>query len=300
METNFLDKLLADARPLAFKGQVANYIPLLGLADPQKLGLCVAEPDGALISSGDWQERFSIQSISKILVFTLSLIDSGFDKVLEKVSIESTDDAFNSIVNLETKNNHRPLNPLINAGAIVCLTLIDGKNMHEKFTRVLEFTRLLARNSSIEVDEDIYLSEKATAARNRALTYYMLSTGAIEGDVEAILDAYFRICSMMVTCADLARIALVYAQGGAGFFPKEIARTVKAAMCVCGMYDESGQVAVEVGLPTKSGVGGGLLSVAPNRFGIGIYGPALTDKGSSVAGLEVLKKLSKELDLSIF
>lgn len=305
MDSTLLDAIVVKCRQFTTLGRVASYIPLLSRADPSRLGLCVAEADGALTGSGDFQERFSIQSISKILVFTLSLLDSGLTKVFQTVSVESTDDAFNSVINLETKNNHKPLNPLINAGAIACLTLIKGRTMREKYERVLEFTRLLGGNPDIALDEEIYLSEKTTAARNRALTYYMQSTGVIEGDVEEILDAYFRTCSILVDCADLARIALVYATGGlspegAHLVPTDVARVVKATMTVCGMYDESGRVAVEIGLPTKSGVGGGLLSIAPNRMGIGIYGPALTEKGNSVAGLEVLKLLSRECDLSIF
>jgi glutaminase len=306
MDKTLLDRLVESSRPYTALGRVADYIPLLGQADPSRLGICVAEADGSLCGSGDWRDRFSIQSISKVLIFTLSLLDSGFEEVFKKVSVEATGDAFNSVINLETKNNHRPLNPMINAGAIASLTLIAGRSMGEKFERILDFTRLLAGNQSIAVDEDIYLSEKSSAARNRALTYYMQSTGVLEGDVEEILDSYFRTCSMLVDCADLARIGLVYAlgglspSGGARLFPKQVAGTVKAAMAVCGMYDESGMVAVEVGLPTKSGVGGGLLSIAPKRYGIGIYGPALTEKGNSAAGLQMLKTLSRELDLSIY
>lgn len=305
MDSTLLDAIVLQCRGSSSLGRVASYIPLLERADPSRLGVCVAEPDGALTGSGDFRERFSIQSISKILVFTLSLLDSGLEKVFQTVSVESTDDAFNSVINLETKNNHRPLNPLINAGAIACLSLIAGRTMREKYERVLDFTKLLAGNPDIALDEEIYLSEKTTAARNRALTYYMQSTGVIEGDVEEILDAYFRTCSILVDCADLARIALVYALGGLGpgggrLVPLEVAKVVKATMTVCGMYDESGKVAVEIGLPTKSGVGGGLLSIAQGRMGIGIYGPALTERGNSVAGLEALKALSRKLDLSIF
>lgn len=306
MEQTMLSRIVEMSRPYAAEGKTADYIPILRQADPSRLGIAVMEKDGRLVKAGDADIRFSIQSISKIITFTLSLMDSGIDRVFQTVSVEPTDDAFNSVINLETKNNHRPLNPMINAGSIACLTLVDGASFEIKQGRILDLTRKLAANSAINVGNDIYLSEKSTASRNRALTYYMQSTGVIEGDVEDILDAYFKACSMLVDCADLARIALVYALGGIDpvsgerLFSSRIAHIVKAAMAICGMYDESGWVAVNIGLPTKSGVGGGLLAVSPNRLGIGIYGPALNHKGSSTAGLAALTCLSRELDLSIY
>lgn len=303
-----LEEMVNVCRPLTRMGATASYIPALGRADPSKLGLCIAASSGEVLTVGDVQTRFSIQSIVKILIFAHCLLNNSKEQVERKVSIEPTSDGFNAITNLETKNSNKPLNPMINAGAIACLTLVEGETSHEKSGRIIEFTRLLAGNASIDVDEEVYLSEKQTGSRNRALTYYMQSSGILDADVnvEDLLDAYFRVCSLAVTCVDLARMALVFANNGRDartgeeFFPKSLSRTVKATMVMCGMYNESGRVAVRVGLPTKSGVGGGILSVAPERAGIGIYGPALNEAGSSIAGLALLERISAAMDASIF
>lgn len=300
-----LEEIIADCRPLAAEGEPASYIPALKEVDPSLLGICVVDNGGNVYRVGDTGVRFSIQSISKVLVFTCALSHSGIGKVLQKVSIEPTSDSFNSIISLETKNFSKPLNPMINAGAIACLTLTNGDTAEEKAGSILELARRVSGNEAVDIDEDIYRSEKATGSRNRALAYYMKSTGIIDGDVEELLDAYFRICSIRMDCVDLAKTALLYANngtvlGGGQVFRPGIARVVKATMTMCGMYDESGRVAVTVGLPTKSGVGGGILSVVPEQMGIGIYGPALGAKGSSIAGLGALELLSNRLELSIF
>lgn len=303
-----LSEMIEACRPLTVQGKTASYIPGLQSADPAKLGICVADSTGRVLHAGDSQDIFTIQSIVKVLTFTASLLDSGIDKVSHKVSVEPTDDGFNSIVALETKNENKPLNPMINAGSIACITMINADTLFGCSERILELTRRLSGNESICVDEDIYNSEKSTGSRNRAIAYFMKSTGIIEEDVnvEELLDAYFRVCSFRVTCADLANIALVYAGNGTHpitgeeFFPSNIARVIKATMVMCGMYEESGRVAVRIGLPTKSGVGGGIMSIIPGQMGIGIYGPALNEKGSSIAGLALLKKLSNFMDASIF
>ena len=307
MNNDLLRRLVDEFRPLAASGKNAEYIPLLKDVPSDRLGICVVSRDGSCASAGDAAIPFTIQSISKILTFTCALLDSGIERVFEYVSVDPTDDAFNSVINLEIKNNHKPMNPMINAGSIACMSLVRGDTCHERHERILDFARQLAGNPDLAVDEDVYRSEKATGSRNRALAYFMQSTGAIdrEADVEELLDAYFRVCSIRADCADIARMALVYAANGiAGngdvLFSRRIAGIVKATMTVCGMYEESGHVAVSIGLPTKSGVGGGILSIAPGRMGIGIYGPALNAKGSSVAGLGMLEKLSRECGLSIF
>lgn len=303
-----LAELVRQSRRHTKEGTTADYIPLLKEADPSKLGICAIDTAGHKWKAGDTDIVFSMQSIVKILTLTCSLLDSGREMVAKKVSVEPSGESFNSITSLETKNNSKPLNPMINAGSIASLTLVAGDTLKQKSERVLEFTRKLAGNPGITVDSAIYKSEKQTGERNRALAYYMKSTGAIDADirVEQLLNAYFRTCSISVTCEDLARIALVYAENGRDplsgeiYFPPHIARFIKATMVMCGMYDESGRVAVQIGLPTKSGVGGGILSIVPGSLGIGIYGPALNDKGSSAAGLVLLEKLSGHLDASIF
>lgn len=308
LEQAELAAMLEECRPYAKNGKNASYIPLLKNTDPNQLGVCLAYTNGTIAGSGDYNKLFTIQSIVKIIFFTCCLMDQDIEVVSRKISVEPTSDGFNDITSLETKNSNKPLNPMINAGAIACVSLLAGETSTEKSTNILELVRRLAKNPSIMVDEDIYLCEKQTGARNRSIAYYMQSTGILNEatDIEELLDAYFRACSINVTCTDLARIALVYANNGIDpedgtiLIPKKIARVIKATMVMCGMYNESGRVAVRVGLPTKSGVGGGILSIVPDKLGIGIFGPALNEAGSSIAGLALLEKLSNRLDASIF
>jgi len=230
-----LETMLDSCRPLTLRGAVASYILALRGVDPSMLGICIAYNNGKLLLSGDAEKTFSIQSIVKILIFACSLFDNGMDRVFEKVSVEPSNDGFNDIINLETKNDHKPLNPMINAGAIACLALVRDDTIQEKTARIVNFARRLAGNSAIDIDEEVYLSETQTGSRNRALSYYMQSTGVIDSgmNIEDLLDTYFRVCSIAVTCVDLARIAQVFAnngqdiQTGKTLFPRDIARVIK-------------------------------------------------------------------------
>lgn len=304
--SQILNKILERSRPAIQKGHVATYIPELGVVNPNYLGIHITSCDGKEYSAGDADASLTIQSIAKVIILLCCLLDSPSDKFLDKVTFEPTSDGFNSIQSLETKNFNRPLNPMINAGAIVSIMFVQGNTPEEKFQRVLSMTQRLANNPEICVNQAVYRSESATGARNRSLAYYMKSTGILTGDVEEVLDAYFRICSMNVTCVDLARIASVIANDGISpltgetIFTPYIAKRLRTVMCLCGMYDESGEYAVDVGVPSKSGVGGGILSAVPNRMGIAIFSPALNQKGSSVAGWRAMELLSDELGLSIY
>ena len=191
-------------------------------------------------------------------------------------------------------------------GAIAMCTMIHGKDYEERFQRLLGLTRHLAGNPNIELDEAVYLSEKRTGNKNRALAYLLKSYGIIHDDVEEVLDCYFKACSIKVTCKDLARIAYVFANRGKlpltdeRVFPAEFAHYVNAVLVTCGMYDGSGDFAVRVGVPAKSGVGGGIMAVVPTRMGIGIFSPGLDEKGNSLAGTKALEELSRRMYLSIF
>ncbi len=306
MNNNILDDILNQCHSYTRLGKSADYIPELSNVDPKYLGIYVADRDGQAYFSGDYLQGFTMQSVSKVITFLCSLLDNEINTLLRKVSFEPTSSGFNSIINLETKNENKPLNPMINSGAIATITLVKGATTEDKFQRILSLVRELAANPEIDVEQSVYLSEKITGSRNRALAYYMQSTGIIsEHDVEDILDVYFRVCSLNVTCKDLAQIALVLANNGCNlegrrFFSEDIARTVKAVMTLCGMYDESGEYAVNVGIPSKSGVGGGIMAVVPGKMGIGVFGPALNKKGTSIAGCKVLEMLSKQFGLSVF
>lgn len=287
-------------------GETANYIPELEKADVNDLGVYLIGLDGQEYGAGNYEKKFTIQSISKVLVLTLALMDNGADKVFDKIGVEATGDPFNSIVRLEVKNLQKPLNPMINAGAIATTSLILGENKQEKMNRIMAFTRLASGNPGIKINEEVYTSESKTGDRNRSLAYFMKSCGTIDGNVEELVDIYFRQCAMEMTCKDLARIGTLYANKGVSpltgeqIIPREICRIVMGIMMTCGLYDASGEFAVNVGIPSKSGVGGGILSAVPGKIGIGVYGPALDQKGNTIGGIEILKYLSKELELSIF
>ncbi|MDF9867856.1 glutaminase [Bacilli bacterium PM5-3] len=302
-----LESIYNECLPYTKKGKTADYIPELAKVNPDLFGACVITNDGTTYGVGDYQKKFTIQSVSKVLILIQAFIDSTSKAVLEKVTLEPTSSSFNSIVNLELKNDNKPLNPFINAGAIVTTSFISGDTADEKVDRFLSLIRRITGNNDINVNMEVFESENRTGSRNRALAYFMNSTGTLEDRVEMILEAYFKICSIEVTCEDLAKIALTIARNGVNLageqmFDARNSKRLRAVMSLCGMYDGSGDFAVKVGLPSKSGVGGGIMSVAQanNGMGLAVFGPALDEKGNSYAGRKFLEKISDELDLSIF
>lgn len=296
-----IDRSLSQARGALHDGRVADYIPELGKADPRLLGVCVATADGSVYEAGNARELFTMQSISKTCSLILALQTAGYETVFGKVGMEPTGDRFDSILQLETKD-WRPFNPLINSGAIV---IADCIHTADPFQSFLTLVRRLCGNPTISMNDAVYLSESQTSARNRSIAYLLKSTGVLDGRPEDVLDIYFRFCSVMVSARDLAHYALVLACGGQDphtgkqIVEKEIVQTVLTLMLLCGMYDESGTYAVQVGMPSKSGVGGGILAVGRN-VGIGTFGPMLNQKGTSIGGLEILRTLSKEMKLHLF
>ena len=287
-------------------GQLATYIPALLEANPNDLGVAIVDVEGRKYYAGQCEKNFTIQSISKVVSLILALGDNGRTNVFKRVDVEPTGDGFNSIVNLETKDKKRPYNPMINAGAIATTSLIYGEDGEDKLERIIKFMRKATNNPNISINEEVYVSERRTGDRNRALAYFMKSNGMLQGDVEEILELYFRQCSIEANAIDLAMFGSVLANDGVTpwngerLMSRETCRIVKTIMVTCGMYDASGEFAVHIGIPAKSGVGGGILATVPRRMGIGVYGPALDKKGNSLAGIHVLKDLSEELDLSIF
>ena len=304
---NFLlNNLVNDCRQYAAKGHVATYIPELANMDSDKVGICVTTEDGTEYNSGDYMDRFTMQSVVKPLILLLALMDSGMEKVRALVGVEATGKPFDAFNYSDQALTGAHINPMINTGAIALCTLIHGDTYEEKFFRLLEFVRTLSDNPNLEVDESVYQSEKATGNKNRALVYMLKAYGMVSDPAEEILDCYFRACSILVNCRDLSRIAHVFAnhgkriKDGAQLFPVEYAKYVNATMATCGMYDGSGEFAITVGFPAKSGVGGGILGVIPRRMGIGVFAPALDKHGNSVAGVQLLAKLSQKLDLGIY
>ncbi|MFC0558748.1 glutaminase A [Halalkalibacter alkalisediminis] len=288
------------------KGKVADYIPALSLANPADVAVSIYDGTNTCFSEGNHNQLFTLQSISKVLTLALALMDHGEEVVFSKVGMEPTGDPFNSISKLESQIPSKPLNPMINAGALAVTSLIKGSSNEEKLSRLLDFVRELSGNRSIQFNKEVAQSEFETADLNRALSYFMKQHGVISGDVDELLDLYTKQCAIEVNCEDLAKIGYALAHQGEhpndkySIIPSEIARLVKTFMVTCGMYNASGEFAIRVGIPAKSGVSGGVVGAVPGNIGIGIYGPALDDKGNSIAGMKLLELLSSRYQLSIF
>ena len=300
-----LSRIVRDCAPHTAQGHVATYIPELAKVDPDKLGIYISSPDGDY-SAGDCAAPFTMQSVVKPLILLLALMDSGIDTVRALVGVEATGKPFDTFNYSDQALTGAHINPMINTGAIALCTLIRGRDYGERFDRLLELVRTLADNPKLEVDQAVFRSEQLTGNKNRALAYLLTAYGMISDPVNEILDCYFKACSITVTCRDLAKIAHIFALRGIHpvtgeqLFPAQYAKYVTATMATCGMYDGSGEFALEVGFPAKSGVGGGILGVIPRSMGIGVYAPALDRHGNSVAGVQALAQLSRELDLSIY
>lgn len=298
----YLNDLYETYQPVT-DGAVADYIPELALADPNWFGVCVVTADGQTFDVGDCDQLFTIQSISKAFVYGLALEDHGRDHVTSKVSMEPTGEAFNAIVLDEATN--RPYNPMVNAGAIATTDLIKGDNSTERLKRILDmFKRYTGRDHEINVP--VFLSEKSTGHRNRAMAYLMLNFGMVTDRIDETLDLYFQQCSIMVNGQDLAMMAATLANGGVNPITQERAldaqyvQDVISVMLTCGMYDYSGEWAYRVGMPAKSGVGGGITAVAPGQLGIGTFSPPLDPKGNSYRGLKVCEDIARDFGLHMF
>ena len=297
-----LDKVLdAGRREIPF-GEVADYIPELAKSDKNALGIAIADRSGQVYSAGDVDTRFTVQSISKVITLSAALETCGYDAVFKRVGMEPSGEAFNSIVELDLVSG-KPYNPMINSGAIAVTDLLMGKI---NFTHMLDISRKLMRDNNVRLDEKVFRSEMDHCERNRAIGWLLKSKGIIENDVDEILKLYTAMCSLSVNARSLANLGLILASDGADpvtwerALSSDTVKVVKTIMLTCGMYDGSGQFAVEVGLPTKSGVGGGLLSVVDKMMGIGIYGPSLDKKGNCIAGGAMLRYLSSKFRLHMF
>lgn len=299
---NYLNDLHTKYRSLN-TGKVADYIPELALAKPEWFGICVVTQDGQVFEVGDCEQQFTIQSISKAFLFGLALEDHGREYVNSKVSVEPTGEAFNSIVLDEV--THRPYNPMVNAGAIATADLIKGNGSAERLKRLLKmFQSYTGREHDINVP--IFLSEKATGHRNRAMAYLMLNFDMVSNNIDETLDLYFQQCSILVNAKDLGMMAATLANGGINPVTKERAideryvQDVISVMLTCGMYDASGEWVYRVGLPAKSGVSGGITAVVPGKLGVGTFSPLLDGKGHSVRGIKVCEDLSRDFGLHLF
>ena len=284
-------------------GHVATYIPELAKADPDWFGICLVTANGSVYELGDTRQEFTIQSISKPFVYGLALEDNGRDFTLDRVGVEPTGDAFNSI-SLDPGTG-RPRNPMINAGAIATAGLIAGKTPASRFKRILETFSLYA-GRELTLDETVYQSESETGHRNRAIGHMLRNFDKLTGDPAPTTEIYFKQCSISVNCRDLGVMAATLANRGVNpltgkqALRGEYVESVLSVMGTCGMYDYAGEWLYHVGIPAKSGVAGGVLAVLPGQIGIGVFSPKLDAHGNSVRGIRVCKELSRHLDLHLF
>ncbi len=297
-------RCVAQAVPVPGAGSVASYIPALARADASKLGMAVATLDGEICTAGDADERFTIQSISKLFTLTLALEFRDAD-LWQRVGREPSGSAFNSLIQLE-HDHGIPRNPLINAGALVVTDVLVSALGADAFDRILRFARERAADPSIDVDEEVAQSERTTGFRNAAMASFLRSFGNLENDPAVVLETYFRQCSISMTCRQLARAALYLANRGVDPVTHESvvsvrrARRINALMLTCGHYDASGDFAFRVGFPGKSGVAGGVVAIVPNRMAIAVWSPALNKQGSSLAGVAALEAFATHTELSVF
>ena len=295
----------ADVAGRIGEGRVADYIPALARVDPRRFGLAIVACDGANAAAGDCDLPFSIQSVSKVFTLTLALGRVG-DALWRRVGREPSGSPFNSIVQLEREKGI-PRNPLINAGALVVTdAILAGRRPSAAIAEILAFLRELADDPGIAVDREVALSEAETGFRNASLANFIRAFGNIDNPVGDVLETYFHQCALAMTCRQLARAGLFLANGGIDplggqrVVDAEAARRINAIMMTCGHYDASGDFAFRVGLPGKSGVGGGILAVAPRRAAIAVWAPGLNESGNSLVGALALESLSRRTGWSVF
>jgi glutaminase len=297
---NALERQIRDEQ---IEGEVAQYIPELAKISKHKLGMHLSALDGEHYAFGDSQETFSIQSITKVLSLVLAIRYEG-NEIWNRVDVEPSGGPFNSLVQLEYENGI-PRNPLINAGALVICDVLVSK-LSDPRKEYLEFVRKLAGKDTICYDEAVAASEKEGGFRNRAMINLMKAYGNINNDVEAVLDFYFDTCSIRMSCEELANTFLLFANGGVLRHNEERilstsqTKRINALMQTCGFYDEAGEFSFRVGLPGKSGVGGGIVAIYPHMYSVAVWSPMLNAKGNSTAGMLVLELLTDMTGSSIF
>ncbi|TFB23337.1 glutaminase A [Filobacillus milosensis] len=297
---------LEHVRIYANNGKVADYIPALANQQPETNAVAYYPIGGEVIFAGQSQYDFTIQSISKVFALAVALIQHGEQAVFSRVDKEPTSDPFYSVAKLEVEKPAKPFNPMINAGALAVTNMIRGRNSEEMVEEILNLVRKLSNDETITYNQEVAQSEYETAFLNRALCYFMKQHGVITGSIEELLDVYTKQCAINMNVKQLARVAAVFANDGRDpdtdeqILPDHVARICKTFMVTCGMYDESGTFAINVGIPAKSGVSGCIMGSIKQSGGIAVFGPALNKKGNSVVGLRFLEKLADVKRWSIF
>lgn len=298
-----LDKIHHELSHYDVYGEVASYIPELAKVDPKKFGMHLYKGVSEHYSFGDSTEKFSIQSISKVFTLSIAMRILGED-LWERVDVEPSGDPFNSLTQLEYENGI-PRNPFINSGALVIADILVS-NLEDPKQELLDFVRKITDDPAIDYDEKVAASEKSTGYRNIALVNYMKALGNIKNEVEPIIDFYFHQCSLTMSCEELAKAFMIYAnkgkilETGEKILTRTKVKRINALMQTCGFYDEAGEFSFEVGLPGKSGVGGGIVAIHPAQYAVAVWSPILNPKGNSELGMAALEKLTTLTGLSIF
>lgn len=300
-----LDDIAAEMALETDRGKVADYIPQLAHVDPNQFAISVATPDGRVYSAGDTGTLFSIQSISKVFTLTIGLGKLG-NELWTHVGREPSGDPFNSITILEHESG-RPRNPFINAGAIAVVdAIMMGHEPKETLGEILQFVHFIADDDTIRFDHKVAASEMEHKDRNAALAHFMKAFGRLKHDVDKVLGVYFHQCSIAMNCQQLARAGLFLVSNGVNqhtgmrVINEQRSRRINSLMMMCGHYDGSGEFAYRVGLPGKSGVGGGILTVAPGKGSIAVWSPGLDHVGNSKLGLKALEMLVQKTGWSVF
>lgn len=297
-----LERIAEENRKFINRGNVASYIPALAKVDKNLLGISFIDIDGNIYNYGDCDKKFTIQSISKVLALMIVVLEKGEEYVFDRIGYYGTDELFNSYSKLES--NKKPLNPYMNAGAILITSSIEGEGF-EAYEKVKNLIKYITKNDEISYNEEAYISERETGDRNRGI-FYLLKDNGLINKKEIALDNYFKQCCIEVDTLDLAKIGLFFANdcirydGDKKYYNKELSLIINSTMMNSGMYNYSGKFSRTIGIPSKSGVGGGILSTVPRKMGIGVFSPPLDENGNSIVGYNILKDLSKELNLSIF
>lgn len=300
-----LNELKKEVLKITPAGEVAGYIPELKKTNPDKFGAYLIPLDGVHgFGVGDCNERFSLQSISKVFSLTLAFSLEG-DQLWKRVGIEPSGSSFNSLVQLEYETGI-PRNPFINAGAIVIADILISNLKEKTKGTFLDFVKKIAGNSSVSYNAKMVASEKIAGYRNAALVNFMKSFGNIKNDIDEVIDFYYHICSIEMTCAELSKTFLLFANHGKlintgeEIISMSKSKRINAVMQTCGFYDEAGEFSFRVGLPGKSGIGGGIVAIHPGKYSIAVWSPRLNPKGNSFYGVELLERLTTRLGHSIF
>ena len=300
-----LEKALRLGRKYLHEGAVADYIPELARVDANKVAISTIE-DGNIYSVGDSKVRFSIQSIIKVILYAMAMENYRVSELKKYVGVRPSAKPFNSVIELELSEKKIPVNPFINAGAIIIVAILYNVYREKTFDVIIEKASEFL-GEEVDYSREIAQSEKESSFTNRTLIYLMLAKGILPSDtkVEEVLDTYFKACSILVNTENLAHMSYVISNDGLDLEGKEVitpneARVLRSLMATCGTYDYSGDFAIRVGLPAKSGVGGGIVTASKNKTGLAVYAPRLDTHGNSYSGVRMLEYLSQELDLSIY